>query len=46
MFIALRLMDGTFEYKVIFGFERYKRYMEDTNAILIAEGRKDLIEEL
>lgn len=46
MFIALRLMDGTFKYKKIFGFKIYQRYKEDTDAILVAEGRQDLIEEL
>lgn len=46
MFIALRLMDGTFKYKMIFGFNFYKRFQEQTNAILVAEGRQDLIEEI
>ena len=46
MFIALRIMDGTFKYKKIFGFEIYQRYKEDTDAILTAEGRQDLIEEV
>lgn len=46
MFIALRLIDGTFKYRKIFGFEIYQRYKEDTDTILVAEGRQDLIEEL
>lgn len=46
MFIALRLMDGTFKYSKIFGFKIYQKYKEDTDAILAAEGRQDLIEEL
>lgn len=45
MFIALRIMDGTFSYKQIFGFRIYQRYKEEVTAILIAEGREDLIEE-
>lgn len=45
MFIALRILDGTFKYKQIFGFRIYQRYEEETNAILIAEGREDLIQE-
>lgn len=45
MFIALRIMDGTFKYKQIFGFRIYQRYKEETKAILIAEGREDLIQE-
>ncbi|MEJ8785026.1 hypothetical protein [Peptoniphilus sp. HCN-40583] len=45
MFIALRIMDGTFKYKQIFGFRIYQRYKPDTDAILIAEGREDLIQE-
>lgn len=44
MFIALRLMDGTFDYKKIFGCRIYKKFQEETDAILIAEGRQDLIE--
>lgn len=44
MFIALRIMDSTFTYKQIFGFRLYQRYKEETNAILIAEGREDLID--
>lgn len=46
MFIAMRLMDGKFKYKVIFGYKLYKKYQEETDAILIAEGREDLIEEM
>ena len=45
MFIAQRIMDGTFKYKQIFGFRIYQRYKPDTDAILIAEGREDLIQE-
>lgn len=45
MFIALRIIDGTFKYKQIFNFRIYQRYKEETTAILIAEGREDLIEE-
>lgn len=45
MFIALRIIDGTFKYKQIFSFRIYQRYKEETTAILIAEGREDLIEE-
>ena len=46
MFIAFRLMDGTFKYKQIFGFKMYQRFQEETNAILVAEGRQDLIEDI
>lgn len=46
MFIALRLIDGTFKYKKIFGFKRFLVYKEDTDTILVAEGRQDLIEQL
>lgn len=44
MFIALRLIDGTFKYNVIFGFRIYKKYQEETDAILVSEGREDLIQ--
>ncbi|MCI5643694.1 MAG: hypothetical protein MR285_06270 [Peptoniphilus sp.] len=46
MFIVLRLIDGTFKYKKIFGCRIYKKFQEETDAILIAEGREDLIEEV
>lgn len=46
MFIALRLIDGTFKYRKIFGFNIYQKFKEDTDAILVAEGRQDLIEEI
>lgn len=46
MFIALRLIDGTFRYKQIFGFKMYQKFKEATDAILVAEGRQDLIEEV
>lgn len=45
MFIAHRIIDGTFTYKQIFSFRLYQRYKLDTDAILIAEGRQDLIQE-
>lgn len=44
MFIAARILDGTFAYKQIFGFRMYQRYQDDTDAILIAEGRQDAID--
>lgn len=46
MFIALRLIDGTFKYRKIFGFKRFLAFKGDTDAILVAEGRQDLIEEI
>lgn len=44
LFIALRILDGTFKYSKIFSFRIYKKYQEETDAILVAEGRQDLIE--
>lgn len=43
MFIAQKIIDGTFSYKQIFSFALYKRYQTEVDAILTAEGRTDLI---
>ena len=46
MFIAARLIEGRvkgFTYQNIFRFRMYQQYKEDVDAILIAEGREDLI---
>lgn len=44
MFIAQKIIDGRFKYSKIFRFKIYQGYKEEVNAILIAEGREDLIE--
>lgn len=38
-FIALRILDGTFNYEQIFSFKIYKRYQEETDAILKVMGK-------
>lgn len=43
MYMALKIMEGTQDYKKIFEFALYKKYQDDVDAILIAEGREELI---
>ena len=41
--MARKIMDGTQTYTKVFSISIYKRYQDDVDAILIAEGREDLI---
>lgn len=43
MYIALKILGGSQKYDFVFGLSLYKAYQEDVDAILIAEGRDDLI---
>lgn len=43
LFMAKKIIDGTMDYAAIFNFSLYKRYQDDVDTILIAEGREDLI---
>ena len=43
MYIAQKIMDGQQDYAAVFSISLYKRYQDDVDAILIAEGRQDLI---
>ena len=43
MYIAIKIMEGKQDYAKIFSFPLYKKYQDDVDAILIAEGREDLI---
>lgn len=43
MYMAQKILDGKQSYEKTFGIEMYKRYQDDVDAILIAEGREDLI---
>lgn len=43
MFMAERIMAGTQTYEKIFNITLYKKYQDDVDAILIAEGKEDLI---
>lgn len=45
-YIAEKILLGQQSYAKIFGFKMYKRYQEDVNCILVAEGREDLIVEV
>ena len=43
MYMAEKILQGTQDYEKIFNFSLYKKYQDDVDAILIAEGREDLI---
>lgn len=43
MFISRKIMEGSQDYSYVFSISVYKRYQADVDAILIAEGRQDLI---
>ncbi|MFB9989014.1 hypothetical protein [Bacillus benzoevorans] len=43
MYIALKIMDGSQDYEYVFGISLYKRYQDDVDAILVAEGKQSLI---
>lgn len=43
MYMAEKILQGKQNYKNIFSISIYKKYQADVDAILIAEGREDLI---
>lgn len=43
MYIATKIMNGSQSYSYVFSITMYQRYKADVDAILIAEGRQDLI---
>lgn len=43
MYIASKILAGSQKYEYVFGLTLYKSYQDDVDAILIAEGRQDLI---
>ncbi|MFD1203748.1 hypothetical protein ACFQ38_01735 [Sporosarcina contaminans] len=43
MYMAMKIMDGSQAYEFIFSVSVYKKYQDDVDAILIAEGKQDLI---
>ena len=43
MYMALKIMEGRQDYESVFSFELYKQYQDDVDAILVAEGKADLI---
>ena len=44
MYMAEKILQGKQDYTKIFSVSLYKKYQDDVDAILIAEGREDLIE--
>lgn len=45
VFIANRILGGSQKYSFVFGLTLYKSFQDGVDAILIAEGREDLIVE-
>lgn len=43
MYMADKILQGKQDYAKVFSVSIYKKYQEDVDAILIAEGREDLI---
>ncbi|WP_342512244.1 hypothetical protein MKY34_16695 [Sporosarcina sp. FSL K6-1522] len=43
MYIAQKIMDGNQDYEKVFSVTIYKRYQDDVDAILIGEGKEDLV---
>lgn len=43
MYIASKILEGKQNYEYVFSITLYQRYQDDVDAILIAEGRQDLI---
>lgn len=44
IYIAMRIMDGAMDYKVVVG--KFPQYKDAIDTILIGEGREDLIKEI
>lgn len=42
-YMARKIMEGSQDYKVVFSIPIYKKYQDDVDAILIGEGKEDLI---
>jgi len=43
MYIAEKIMNGQQSYTKVFSISIYKKYQADTDAILVAEGKENLI---
>lgn len=46
MFMAEKILTGKQDYARVFSISLYKKYQDDVDAILIAEGREDLIKRI
>ncbi len=42
-YLAMRIEAGKLDYKTVFSMAVYKQFQADVDAILIADGRQDLI---
>ncbi len=42
-YIARKIIEGSQEYEYVFGITIYKKYQNEVDAILIREGKDDLI---
>lgn len=43
MYMAEKIIQGKQDYTKVFSISLYKKYQEDVDAILIAEGKEELI---
>ena len=43
LYIALKIEDGVQDYAKVFSCKLYQRYQDDVDAILIADGKQNLI---
>ena len=43
MYMAAKIMDGQQSYAKVFSIKMYQRYQDDVDAILISEGKEELI---
>lgn len=43
MYMAQKILEGKQDYVSVFSVNPYKKYQDDVDAILIAEGRQELI---
>lgn len=43
-YFAMRIMERKLNYKAVFSISFYKPFQDDVNAILVAEGQQDLID--
>lgn len=42
-YIARKIIEGRQDYQSVFSISIYKKYQEDVDSILVAEGKQDLI---
>ena len=43
VYFAYAIIEGRMNYEAVFSISIYKRYQDDVDSILVAEGKEDLI---